>query len=64
LGPIDSTPRIRSLHPRVKALKCAPPLTVGLMEHITGWSVWEVLGWLNEKQAIPEKRRYDNAKRY
>ncbi len=37
-------------------------VTVGLMEHITGWSVWEVLGWLNEKQAIP--RRYDNAKRY
>lgn len=24
--------------------------------------LWEVLGWLNEKQAIP--RRYDNAKRH
>lgn len=34
-------------------------ITVGLMEHILGWSAWEVLDWLNEKQAIP--RRYDNA---
>lgn len=33
-------------------------ITVGLMEHISGWSAWEVLGWLNKKQAIP--RRYDN----
>jgi hypothetical protein len=36
-------------------------ITVGMMEHISGWSAWEVLGWLNEKQAIP--RGYDNDKR-
>jgi len=21
-------------------------ITVGMMEHISGWSAWEVLGWL------------------
>ena len=36
-------------------------VTVGLMEHISGLSAWEVLGWLHEKQAIP--RRYDDDKR-
>lgn len=30
-------------------------ITVGLMEHMYGLSAWEVLGWLNEKQAIPRR---------
>jgi hypothetical protein len=34
---------------------------VGYQEHISGWSAWEMLYWLNEKQAKP--RRCDNAKR-
>ena len=28
-------------------------ITVGLQEHISGWSAWEMLYWLNEKQAKP-----------
>jgi hypothetical protein len=24
-------------------------ITVGLMEHISGWSAWEVLGWEEKK---------------
>lgn len=36
-------------------------ITVGLMEYISGWSAFEILYWLHEKQAIP--RRYDNARR-
>jgi len=34
-------------------------ITVGMMEYISGWSAWEVLGWLNEKQAIPRRYGYD-----
>lgn len=30
-------------------------ITVGLQEHISGWSAWEMLYWLNEKQAKPRR---------
>lgn len=30
-------------------------ITVGLMEYISGWSAWEMLYWLNEKQAKPRR---------